>query len=80
MVNLTCNILVLIWIYFNLVRTHVAVDLQLELLCMHLERAEGQEEPGWHWRRAESFPNSHGFRVFYVANVVFSRMSVLTSK
>lgn len=30
----------------------------------------GQEEPGWHWKRAESFPNSCVF-VLYAADVIF---------
>lgn len=41
---------------------HVAMDLELLCMCV-LMVCDGnrQEEPGWHWKRAESFPNSHGF-------------------
>lgn len=37
----------------------------------------GQEEPGWRWKRAD--PNSHGFESS-MQLIHFSRMSVLMSK
>lgn len=62
MVNLTCDVL------YEIIVFHYPLmyqwTLQLELLCMHVLMdfdRNGLAEPGWHQKRAESFPNSHGF-------------------